>query len=115
LGADDSRDQIAPVNTSALHRRTPHGSAKRLRHDDEVAPDMITMEVVVCDECGARFGIGHRVAAHDPALAIRQAAWLREQFTWDHIRESKHSGSIPLPAACDIELAREQSSGKRQR
>lgn len=78
--------------------RNQYGCAKRLRHNDEVAPDMITMAVVVCDQCGARFGIGHRVDACDANLATRQLAWLRDQFVWDHIRETKHHGSIALPS-----------------
>jgi hypothetical protein len=110
--APDDGSTRAPTVT-ARELRTANGSARRLRRGDEVAPDMITMEIVVCDTCGARFGVGHRVTAHDPALAVRQAAWLREQFTWDHIRETKHPGAIPLPAACDIELAREHSTEKR--
>ena len=91
---------------TAFQRRNANGCAKRLRRsDDEVAPDMMTMQVVVCDQCGVRFGIGHRFDAQDNALAVRQATWLLQQFTWDHIQESKHHQTITLPAACDIEDA----------
>jgi|SRR5690349_126980 len=90
---------------TALQRRNVNGCAKRITRSDEVAPDMVTMQIVVCDECGVRFGIGHRFDAQDEVLATRQAGWLVQQFTWDHIRETKHHQSIPLPAACDIEDA----------
>jgi hypothetical protein len=99
---------IEPRN--AFQRRTVNGCAKRLtRSDDEVQPDMMTMQIVVCDTCGLRFGIGHRLDAVDEQLATRQATWLVQQFTWDHIREVKHHQSIPLPAACDIEDAHTHS------
>ena len=95
---------------SAFQRRNANGCAKRLtRSNDEVQPDMMTMQVVVCDTCGVRFGIGHRVDAVNEELATRQATWLLQQFTWDHIREVKHHQSISLPAACDIEDAHTQS------
>lgn len=88
-----------------LQRRNTNGCAKRLTRSDEVAPDMMTMQVVVCEQCGRRFGIGHHYDSQDAALALRQAKWLLQHFTWDHIRETKHHQSIPLPAACDIEDA----------
>jgi hypothetical protein len=91
---------------TAFQRRNVNGCARRFtRVKDEVAPDMVTMQIVVCDQCGLRFGIGHRYDAQDDALATLQATWLMQQFTWDHIREAKHHNSIPLPAACAIEDA----------
>lgn len=96
------------MTTTAFQRRNVNGCAKRLRDSDEVSTDMATMQIVVCDECGVRFGIGHYYMTQDVALAARQANWLIQQFTWDHIRESKHHQSIALPAACDIEDAHSQ-------
>ena len=55
------------------------------------------MTTVVCDQCGVRFQITHRMPMHDEALAKRQATWLADQFVWDHIQESKHRASIDLP------------------
>lgn len=98
----------------AIERRNVNGCAKRLRNSgDEVAPDMMTMQIVVCDQCGHRFGIGHRYDAQDSALAAQQATWLLQQFTWDHIQETKHQHSITLPAACDIEDAHTQRKETR--
>jgi hypothetical protein len=98
---------------TAHQLRNVNGRAKRLNRSGEVAPDMMTMEIVVCDQCGSRFGIGHRYDAQDATLASRQATWLLQQFTWDHIREVKHHQSIPLPAACDIEDAHHTQSKER--
>lgn len=98
---------------TAFRKRNLNGCARRLRRTDEVAPDMMTMQIVVCEECGVRFGIGHFYTSQDEALALLQAKWLLEHFTWDHIRGSKHHQSIPLPAACDIEDA--GSPGKERR
>jgi hypothetical protein len=80
------------------------GTARRLRNVSENAPvrKSIVMIVVVCSECGERFAISHEPASQDAALAGRQAAWLREIFTWDHIQETKHRGSITLPSADEI-------------
>lgn len=55
------------------------------------------MTQVVCDQCGMRFQITHHASACDPQMAERQAAWLADQFVWDHIQEHKHSASIELP------------------
>jgi len=63
------------------------------------------MMTVVCDECGARFAVAHRPAFQDPGLAERQAAWLKDQFVWDHIQENKHSRSIPLPGSHEMKPA----------
>ena len=80
-----------------------NGTAKRLRKTTgESAPGTVVMETVVCDECGARFAIGHDAASQDPALARRQAAWLADKFVWDHIQETHHPSSITLPAAREM-------------
>ena len=55
------------------------------------------MTDVVCAECGVRFQITHQASASDVQLAERQAAWLADQFVWDHIQEQKHRASIELP------------------
>lgn len=61
------------------------------------SPAYVTMTEIVCGECGMRFQITHRASASDAALAERQAAWLADQFVWDHIQDNKHRGSIDLP------------------
>jgi hypothetical protein len=75
-----------------------NGTAKRMRKNTESAPETVVMTTVVCDQCGERFAIGHREAFQDINLAKKQAVWLDDQLVWDHIRESKHHGSIRLPA-----------------
>ena len=62
----------------------------------------VVMNVVACSNCGERFEISHEAASQDPALAERQAAWLQDQFVWDHIQEHKHRGSINLPASDEM-------------
>ena len=57
------------------------------------------LKIVACEQCGDRFAISHDLNALDPELAERQAAWLAEQFVWDHIQETKHRSSVTLPAA----------------
>lgn len=57
------------------------------------------MSEVACNSCGERFEITHKAAFQDPVLAERQAAWLQDQFVWDHIQENKHRSSISLPAS----------------
>jgi hypothetical protein len=74
-----------------------YGMAKRLRHQSDILDNFVVMTIIVCDKCGARFAIGHRPALQDAGLAERQAAWLVDQFVWDHIQENKHPGSKPLP------------------
>jgi hypothetical protein len=74
-----------------------NGIAKRLRKNKESAPGTIVMKTVVCPQCGEQFAIGHKQTLQDPELAARQAAWLSDQFVWDHIQENKHQGSIRLP------------------
>jgi hypothetical protein len=78
------------------------GIARRIRRRSENSPARsdIVMNVVACNNCGERFEISHRAASQDPALAERQAVWLQDQFVWHHIQETKHPGSISLPA-CD--------------
>lgn len=60
------------------------------------------MNVVACSHCGERFEISHKANFQDPKLAERQAAWLQDQFVWDHIQETKHRGSIALPASDEM-------------
>ena len=80
-----------------------YGTAKRLRRSAEAVPNgiatfanMVVMVVVVCGDCGERFALQHRRNSQDLNLAERQAAWLKDRFVWDHIQESRHSGSIAL-------------------
>jgi len=73
-------------------------TAKRAQHTGKVSQDRVVMETVVCDQCGARFEIGHAMASQDPTLATRQAAWLADQLVWDHIQEGRHRGTQYLPA-----------------
>ena len=63
----------------------------------EIPPESTAMTEVVCADCGVRFQITHQVWASDLRLAERQAAWLADQFVWDHIQEHKHRASIELP------------------
>jgi len=85
-----------------------YGIAKRLRNhtggvpNNAVMASSIVMAVVVCDECGARFAVTHRAAFQDAPLAERQAVWLQDHFVWDHIQETRHSGSIRLPASHEM-------------
>lgn len=60
------------------------------------------MNQVACNSCGERFEISHKAASQDPALAEKQAAWLQDQFVWDHIQENKHRSPIPLPASDEM-------------
>jgi len=82
--------------------------AKRMRQSG-AAPALGTqpartqvVKVVVCQQCGDRFAISHDLTALDPELAERQAAWLADQFVWDHIQENKHRGSVTLPATDEL-------------
>jgi chorismate-pyruvate lyase len=76
--------------------------AKRVRGTSESVPNLVEMSTVTCDQCGARFAIGHRLFFQDVELANRQAVWLGEQLVWDHIQENKHRGSIRLPASNEM-------------
>lgn len=78
------------------------GTAKRLRGHVESVPKSVVMTTVVCDDCGARYAVAHRPASRDASLAERQAVWLKDRFVWDHIQESKHSGSILLPGSHEM-------------
>jgi hypothetical protein len=60
------------------------------------------MNVVECQNCGERFEISHQSSGQDAQLAELQAAWLQDQFVWDHIQEIRHRGSIPLPEADEM-------------
>ncbi len=73
-------------------------SARRLRRSAADSSDPASHLVVTCDECGDRFDIAHAPNVVAVALATRQAKWLIDQFTWDHIQETKHKGSIKMPA-----------------
>jgi hypothetical protein len=81
-----------------------HGNAKRIRHTQISAPNITTMTTVLCEQCGHQYVIEHRAGSEDVALASRQAAWLAENFVWDHIQENRHSGSIRLPFLAESEL-----------
>ena len=61
------------------------------------SPALVVMSDVVCCDCGVRFQITHPMTSIDRKLAERQAAWLADQFVWDHIQEHKHRASIDLP------------------
>jgi hypothetical protein len=76
--------------------------AKRLRLNKESRPNTVVMATVLCDQCGEKFAIGHTPTCQDPALATRQAAWLADQFVWDHIQETKHHSSIRLPGSHEM-------------
>lgn len=80
----------------------PQGVAKRVRkHMSPGSPNFTVMAVVVCDDCGDEFQIGHRSNYQDRRLANRQAAWLADKFVWDHIQESKHPCSVDLPTLAE--------------
>ena len=79
-----------------------HGTARRLRHNADGVPNSIVMAIVVCDECGSRFAVTHRAPFQDAPLAERQVVWLKDHFVWDHIQETRHSGSIRLPAGHEM-------------
>jgi hypothetical protein len=84
-------------------RQPSHGTAKRLRRIGDTGPaDLVTMSTVVCEQCGARFTIGHRTFSEDASLAQRQAAWLEDRLVWDHIQERKHTNSLPLPGGPEL-------------
>jgi hypothetical protein len=78
-----------------------HGTAKRLRNSVPIQTYSVTMTTVKCEQCGEKFAIAHRTELQDAPLATRQAAWLSEKFVWDHIQETKHTGSIRLPFLAD--------------
>ncbi len=73
------------------------GNAKRLRNSHGSLNGIVTMGTVSCETCGFHYAIEHPAGAADEALAQRQSAWLVERFVWDHIQETKHSGSVHLP------------------
>ena len=103
------------VSFTAAGRVSSNGVAKRLRQTRVGAPSSRyqLMEVVVCGQCGDRFAITHEIAVADTSLAVRQAAWLQDQFVWDHIQESKHRSSVALPAAEELGEARNQVAAPR--
>ncbi|HWG50695.1 MAG TPA: hypothetical protein VN669_13435 [Candidatus Acidoferrales bacterium] len=80
------------------------GTARRIRRRSENSPARsgVVMNVVECGNCGERFEISHQASCQDPQLAQRQAAWLQDQFVWDHIQENRHRGLINLPEADQI-------------
>jgi len=71
-------------------------SAKRIR-SAQVALVAPWQMMVTCEQCGEHFTILHSTEADGVALASRQAKWLSETLTWDHIQENKHKASILLP------------------
>jgi hypothetical protein len=71
-------------------------SARRLRASHPAL--LRTGLTVTCEQCGQQFGIAHDPAPEALAVATRQAKWLADRFVWDHIQETRHKGSIPLPA-----------------
>ena len=96
---------MAELANRAKNRQS--ATAKRIRNTLKELPDnepldRVVMKTVVCDQCGARFEIGHSLASQDPALATRQAVWLAEQLVWDHIQESRHRGTQYLPAPHEL-------------
>ena len=88
--------------SAATSEHLSSGTAKRLRRNPENAPGTVQMATVVCDQCGARFAIAHRLASMDQALADRQAIWLADKFVWDHIQENNHQSSIQLPGSHEM-------------
>jgi hypothetical protein len=78
------------------------GTAKRLRGNSVDLPNAVVMKVVTCEQCSARFAIGHPPAHQDESLAERQAVWLADRLVWDHIQESKHPGSRTLPSFSEL-------------
>lgn len=74
----------------------------RRRSENAPARSDVVMNIVECHNCGERFEISHHQATQDSKLAERQAAWLQDQFVWDHIQEIRHRGSIELPEGDQI-------------
>jgi hypothetical protein len=79
-----------------------YGIARRLRNNADGVPNSVVMAIVVCDDCGARFAVTHRGPFQNSPLAARQAVWLKDRFVWDHIQETRHCGSIRLPASHEM-------------
>jgi hypothetical protein len=78
-------------------------TARRLRRTGANSPGRaVVMTIVECAQCGERYAIGHHPASQDAGLAVKQATWLQDRFVWDHIQESKHQGSITLPAVAEM-------------
>ena len=78
------------------------GTAKRLRANSVDIPDAVVLKVVTCEQCSARFAIGHPPGLQDESLAERQAVWLADRLVWDHIEESKHPRSRTLPSFSEL-------------
>ena len=70
--------------------------AHRLRSKD--SQPTVNHMVVACEECGDRFEFAQETDEAAVALAKRQVKWLTDQFTWDHIQETRHKGAITMPA-----------------
>ena len=85
--------------SAATSEHLSSGTAKRLRRNPENVPGTVQMATVVCDQCGARFAIAHRLASMDQALADRQAIWLADKFVWDHIQDVAHVINYDVPKA----------------
>lgn len=73
------------------------GTARRVRLRMTPSPSCTVMTTVLCDTCGEQFQITHRTPQCDAELAQRQARWLIDCLTWDHIQETKHRATIDLP------------------
>ena len=102
--------------TAAGRATSNNGLAKRLRHTGSAAQSsrFQVMQIVECGQCSERFAITHDQATAAPELAARQAAWLQDQFVWDHIQETKHRSSIALPALEELGEARTQIADPHQ-
>lgn len=74
-----------------------NGVAQRLRATAEAPSDVATVETVTCGNCGQRFAISHDRPLQNALLAAKQASWVADQLTWDHIQERKHHGTMKLP------------------
>lgn len=92
--------------TASEGTRSPASTARRLRKQERSGLD--SNLIIVCPDCGDSFSIASEVPCADSALAKSRGAWLLEHFVWDHIQETRHRGSIPLPSA--EELRRIQAS-----
>lgn len=76
----------------------PVGVATRLRERAESFSKTITIETVVCGDCGQCFAISPDPASQSTELTKRQASWVADQLVWDHIQERKHHATMKLPS-----------------
>jgi hypothetical protein len=73
------------------------GVATRVRETAGGVAEAATGPTIVCADCGQRFAVNVDPALQTDELTKRQASWVVEQLTWDHIQERKHHGTIKLP------------------